>query len=72
MFGWQCWHSYTSNPSSVVLMGASDRTAFFEIGRFTCEMESGEQVFPVEFDSSLKFLKIVVEDTFGAEKTYMN
>ena len=72
-FGWYCWHFYNSNPSQVDLYAAQELNSWKKWGSFHAESQSGCQVFKITpLDQTVNYLKVVVNECFGANRTYMN
>jgi len=72
-FGVKCWHSYSSNPAVIDLyVGGQDRD-YEMLTSITMKQKTGTQYFPIPAQNYKgTFLKVVVMQTFGADKTYIN
>lgn len=72
-FGWYCWHCYSSNPSVVSLSVSSDKNTFYKWASLQADLKAGVQIFIIDpITSKYKYLKIEIQETFGASRTYMN
>jgi len=70
-FGWSCWHAYSSNPS-VVELYLGQENKFVKWATLYSELRPGAQYFAIDPVDNWDYLKVVVTNTFGASKTYMN
>lgn len=72
-FGVKCWHAYSSNPAVIdVYIGSQDR-GFELLTSIALKQKAGCQFFaipPVKLQGT--FLKVLVKETFGGDKTYIN
>ncbi len=72
-FGLHCWHSYASNPRLLELLVSQDGTRFISWATLRPEMTTGSQYFAIDpLGPTYRFLQLVVRETFGASKTYIN
>jgi len=72
-FGFYCWHDYPSNPSIIELLASTDGNNFITWTVIHAELRAGVQLFQIDpLATRYNFLKIVIKETFGASKTYLN
>ena len=72
-FGFDCWHDYASNPAVIELSVSTDGNNYVCWTIVYPEMRPGVQLFQIDpLGRSYNFLKIVIKETYGAAKTYMN
>lgn len=72
-FGWTCWHAYSSNPAVVELYASEDGEHYKKLAQLHGKFVEGAQYFPIEpLRSENLYLKVVIRETFGASKTYIN
>lgn len=72
-FGWLCWKAFNSNPAVVELAASADGKEFEELGVLLGKEVAGPQFFPIRpVRRDHTFLRLVIRETFGGTKTYMN
>ena len=73
-FAFRCTHAYSSNPAKLALNVSSDGVSFQPWTLISqTAFKKGTQFFdiPPLCSSQVKYLEIVVKDTFGANRTYL-
>ncbi|CAD8131752.1 unnamed protein product [Paramecium pentaurelia] len=72
-FGFDCWHDYQSNPSVIELMVSLNGENFITWTTLYPELKQGIQLFQIDpLGTRYQFIKIIIKETFGASKTYLN
>ncbi len=72
-FGFECSHAYSSNPAKIELFVSKDGVQFKHWSSIEPAYKEGRQLFGIDpLGPSYKFLEIVVKETYGANRTYMN
>lgn len=72
-FGWYCWHGYSSNPSIVELYISSDGKDYIPWGSFHAQLKAGGCFYSIDpITREYKYIKIIINETFGASRTYIN
>lgn len=72
-FGFDCWHDYQTNPAVIELLVSTDAENYINWITLYPELRQGIQLFQIDpLGRKYTYLKIVVRETFGASKTYMN
>jgi len=72
-FGWLCWKAYSSNPALVDIAASEDGKVYEKLGTLQGQQTSGPQFFPIKpVLPRFAYLQIVIRQTFGANKTYLN
>ncbi|CDW77626.1 UNKNOWN [Stylonychia lemnae] len=72
-FGFYCSHAYSSNPSLINLFVSKDGIQFKHWTSLNPVFKEGRQLFAIDpIGPSYKYLEVVIQETFGANRTYMN
>ena len=72
-FGFDCWHDYSSNPAVIELQASTDGGNFVNWAVLYPELRPGLQIFNIDpLPRSYNFLKLIIKETHGAVKTYLN
>lgn len=72
-FGWLCWKAYSSNPALVDISASEDGKMYEKLGTLQGQQTAGPQFFPIKpVTPRFVYLQVVIRQTFGANKTYLN
>lgn len=72
-FGFYCWHDYDTNPFKIEIYTSKKEDNFLFWSKIQAKQTAGHQFFKIEnLDSSYNFIKILVKENFGGNKTYLN
>eukprot|EP00347_Sterkiella_histriomuscorum_P022779 403337194 len=72
-FGFHCTHTYSSNPSLIDLFVSKDGIQFKHWTTLNPYFKEGRQLFSIDpIGPSYKFLEVIIKETYGANRTYMN
>jgi hypothetical protein len=78
-FGIYTWHAYGTNPKVIELQFSKDNKTYLSYGKYDLALKPGSQFFEIrnnqlleQTQSSFKFLKVIVKETYGNERCYMN
>ena len=74
-FGFRCSHAYSSNPAKIELNYSADGASFQTWVLITqTTFRKGAQYFsiPPLCSSRVKYLELVIKDSFGANRTYLS
>ena len=85
-FGIYCWHAYNTNPKTIELListnynNSNKNNNFTSLGLFELELRDGVQLFKIDYNvlddekmkNKIKAIKLVIKNTFGGNKTYIN
>ena len=74
VIGFKCNHNLDSNPSRIDMAISKDGITYYSWARFKLEKYShGWQLFDMDkMGIRYKFIKLIVRDTYGDCKTYLN
>ncbi|CAG9326638.1 unnamed protein product [Blepharisma stoltei] len=68
-----CWHAYNSNPAIIDLFVSQNNDDYTKWATLQMEFRAGAQYFPInQLSASYNYLKLVVIETYGASRTYLN
>lgn len=72
-FGFYCWHDYDTNPYKIEIYTSKREDNFLFWSKIQAKQTAGHQFFKIEsLDSSYNYIKILVKENFGGNKTYIN
>ena len=72
-FGFSCAHAYSSNPALIDLFVSKDGINFRHWTSINTVYREGRQLFAIDpIGPSYKFIELIVKETYGANRTYMN
>ena len=74
-WGLYCWHAYSTNPKLIEIQASSDNKEYVSFGAFDVIMKPGRQFFvfpPVPYKKKLNYVKIIIKETYGGDRTYLN
>ncbi|KAL4473196.1 hypothetical protein ABPG72_015577 [Tetrahymena utriculariae] len=69
-----CWHDYKTNPSIIEFLVSTDNVKeYITWSTIYLELKEGLQVFQIDpLGRRYDFIKIIVKETYGGAKTYLN
>jgi hypothetical protein len=77
-FGIYCWHAYSTNPKVIELQFSKDspKGNLISFGKYEIALKPGTQFFEIRnnklLDSKFKYMKVIIKETHGGNRTYLN
>ena len=75
LFGWYCWHSYSTNPKTIEVSVSNDNENFDVVQKVQGSASTGLSTFALEsplFLRDISYIKFAVQEVFGGEQVYIN
>ena len=76
--GFYCWHAYKTNPKEIELYYSQNNKKYYKVANFDLKLKPGVQIFKLDHEKvaelcdKVKYIKIVIQSTFGGVRTYLN